>query len=148
MENFAISNEYGYCLYFCNDWKIFIRNENCQCWEEVNQNLCKDVIDQKCKYDIGGICNTGPYLEYTEPTGYFCQKLECSFINLRNFDNVLTLTLAPMNVSVTRSPALMMDTAAQSMEESAMRLVPLQIITPRIICATSNKPLDYLTSTF
>merc|ERR1712137_677332 len=53
---------------FCNE------NDNCQCWEEVDQNPCKDLIDQKCKYDIGGICNPGPYLEYTEPTGYFCQS--------------------------------------------------------------------------
>ena len=45
-----------------------------------------------------------------------------------------------MNASVTRSPALMMDTAALNMEESAMRLHPQQIITTLDTCATSKKP--------
>ena len=51
---------------------LLLRNENCQCWEEEDPNPCKDVIDQKCEYDFGGICNSGPYLEFTEPTGHFC----------------------------------------------------------------------------
>merc|ERR1712137_1539888 len=90
---------------FCNE------NDNCQCWEEVDQNPCKDLIDQRCKYDIGGICNPGPYLEYTEPTGTSVRALPLT------------------NASVTRSPALMMDTVAQNMEEFAMRLDPPQTIT-------------------
>jgi len=56
---------------FCNE------NENCQCWEESDPpNPCRDVVDQRCTYDIGGICNNGPYLEYTDPTGYFCQNTD------------------------------------------------------------------------
>ena len=49
-----------------------------------------------------------------------------------------------MNVNVTRSPALMMDIVALSMEESAMRLNPPQIITLQTTCATSKKTLTLI----
>ena len=60
-----------------------------------------------------------------------------------NNQSIITLALPLTDASVTRSPALMMDTVAQNMEASAMRLDPLQIITTLDTCATSKKPLIF-----
>ena len=55
--------------------------------------------------------------------------------------SIITLALPLTDASVTRSPALMMDTVAQNMEASAMRRDPPQTIMILDTCATSNNPL-------
>ena len=56
--------------------------------------------------------------------------------------SIITLALPLINASVTRSPALMMDTVAQNMEASAMRHDPPQTIMILDTCATSNPTIQ------
>ena len=58
--------------------------------------------------------------------------------------SIITLALPLTDASVTRSPALMMDTVAQNMEASAMRRDPPQTIMKLDTRATSKKTLTLI----